>query len=77
MSSSSQPYLPVTFSELKSLLEMDNIVEWPTYRFRLLGEFQVSQEDNGTKTYFLKNHPLDLVVCAETRGKLFLLLDFT
>ena len=45
MSSSSQPYLPMTFSELKSLLEMDNIVEWPTYRFRLLGEFQVSQED--------------------------------
>ena len=75
--SNSQPYLPMTFSELKSLLEMDNIVEWPTYRFRLLGEFQVSIEDDGRRTYFLKNHQSDVVICQETRGKLFLLLDFT
>ena len=77
-----QPYLPMTFSELKTLLEMDDIVEWPTHRLRVLGEFQAKKLDCGTRRFSLRNHIQDSVIGqyeprTESNERLSLPLDFS
>ena len=76
-----EPYLPMTFSELKTLLEDDGIVDWPTHRLRILGEFQTQKLDCGTRVFSLRNHELDVMPSEDmptTRPeRVNLQLDFT